>query len=76
MATTERPEGRPPGDRAYEFIVNSRLWRSMIRSGYPSRVPNKEDLTQLQLLIIVHKLAQGLRDFEACYDLLIFNRLK
>ena len=46
----------------------------MIR-GYPSPVPNKEDLTQLQLLI-VHKLAQGLRDFEACYDLLIFNRLK
>ena len=41
----------------------------MIR-GYPSPVPNKEDLTQLQLLI-VHKLAQGLRDFEACLILVI-----
>lgn len=41
MATTERPEGRALGDRAYEFVVNSRVWKSVFRIGYPNTPRNQ-----------------------------------
>lgn len=41
MATTERPEGRSLSDRLYEFTVNNRVWRSVIRTGYPNTPRNQ-----------------------------------
>ncbi len=41
MATTERPQGRPLADRLYDFTVNNRVWRSIIRTGYPNTPRNQ-----------------------------------
>ena len=41
MATTERPQGRPLADRLYDFTVNNRVWRSVIRTGYPNTPRNQ-----------------------------------
>jgi quinol-cytochrome oxidoreductase complex cytochrome b subunit len=41
MATTERPEGRSIGDRVYDLIFHSYLWRSVFRSGYPNTPRNQ-----------------------------------
>ena len=41
MATTERPQGRPLADRLYDFTVNNRVWRSLIRTGYPNTPRNQ-----------------------------------
>ena len=41
MATTERPHGRSLADRLYEFTVNNRVWRSVIRTGYPNTPRNQ-----------------------------------
>ena len=54
MATTERPEGRPPGDRAYEFIVNSRVWRSLIRSSYPNTPRNQMLAVSTNVFLHLH----------------------
>jgi quinol-cytochrome oxidoreductase complex cytochrome b subunit len=41
MATTERPQGRSLSDRLYDFTVNNRVWRSVIRTGYPNTPRNQ-----------------------------------
>lgn len=41
MATSERPEARGLGTRAYEFLVNNRVWKSIFRSGYPNTPRNQ-----------------------------------
>ena len=41
MASSERPESRSMGDRAYDLMVNNRLWKSIIRSGYPNTPRNQ-----------------------------------
>ena len=44
MATSERPEGRSIGDRAYDLIFHNFVWRSVFRSGYPD-TPRNQMLT-------------------------------
>ena len=41
MASTERPVRRGVGDRLYEFTVQNRVWRSIVRSGYPNTPRNQ-----------------------------------
>ena len=41
MSTTERPEARSIGDRVYDAVFHSYLWRSVFRSGYPNTPRNQ-----------------------------------
>ena len=41
MATTERPVRRGLGDRLYDFVFQNRVWRSIVRSGYPNTPRNQ-----------------------------------
>ncbi len=41
MATTERPAARGIGDRIYDALFHSYLWRSVFRSGYPNTPRNQ-----------------------------------
>ena len=41
MASTERPEGRSLGDRAYDLLFHNYIWRSVFRSGYPNTPRNQ-----------------------------------
>ena len=54
MATTERPERRSIGDRAYDMMFHNYVWRSVFRSGYPDTPRNQMLVVATNVFLHLH----------------------